>query len=120
MSLKGLIDSKEEKDRESSVLSVSSSSAKRARLDYVATRPAALAARGGMGKTRPHKPANWLRGGNCSLGQGVIGGRAPPGTDRELRKETLVGEELGGQHRCAEEPTEDDGDVRSLACTTSG
>ncbi len=73
MSLKGLIDCKEEKDRESSVLSDSSSSAKRARLDYVATRPAALAARGGMGKTRPHKPANWLLGKTAPSGRGLLG-----------------------------------------------
>jgi hypothetical protein len=67
-----------------------------ARLDSVVTRPAALAARGGMGKTNPHKSANWLLGKTAPLGRGHWRSSQSLGTDGEVREETLDGEELGG------------------------
>jgi hypothetical protein len=65
MSLKGLIDGKEEGDKEGLVLSGSSSTVKRARLDLVVTKPDGPAYKAGYGTTRPYKLADWLLGENA-------------------------------------------------------
>jgi hypothetical protein len=69
MSLKSLIDGKEEEEGDGSVLSDSS----RARLDSVVTRPAALANKAGKGRTLQHKLVNWLLGKNAPSGRGYRG-----------------------------------------------
>ncbi len=69
MSLKILIDGKEEEEGDGSVLSDSS----RARLDSVVTRPAAVANKAGKGRTLQHKLVNWLLGKNTPSGRGYRG-----------------------------------------------